>query len=68
MSLRTFHYYHATSGAMHSKRFSCDAGNPYAEQDAAANAPESHKVLEAQLLEPWKHRVDVSTGLPQKIS
>jgi len=60
--LRTFHFYHRETGEFHSKKFCCDSGNPYGERDAAANAPDGHAHIEAHIVEPWKHRVDVSTG------
>ena len=60
MSVRTFHYYHPDTGALHSRIFKCSG--PYAEKDAAANAPAGHHVLEAVIAHPWRMRVDVATG------
>jgi hypothetical protein len=64
--MRTFHYYHAESGELHSKVFKCDASTPYGNKDAKANAPDGHLHIETthadeKVVEHWRWRVHPET-------
>lgn len=43
--MKVYSYYHMKSGALHTRVFKCDESTPYADKDAAANAPEDHAFI-----------------------
>ena len=57
--MRQFYYYHQDTGVMHTQVFTCDG--PYAEKDAAANAPPVHAFIEGHYPHHSKMRVNVET-------
>lgn len=61
--LRTFHYYHAETGELHSLVFRCDTATRSDHADPAMmNAPSGHKPIEAKNLDASTQRVDVASG------